>query len=747
MEQSQDLIKGIQKGLLQWYDFKEGSKALYIGDREAPLAEMLAEKGLKVSCMTFPNLLDQEEKGRYVQCFDYVVCIEALEMLAEPREALRAFYGMLCQGGRLLLGMNNRFGIRYFCGDRDIYTNRCFDGVEGYRRTYQKAEDVFQGRSYDMAELKEMLRQSGWSCFQFFSVFSELKNPTLIYAEDFLPNEDLANRLFPFYHHPQTVFLDERMLYGDLAENGMFHQMANAYLIECGLSDDLSNINHVTCSMDRGRENALFTIIRKSGIVEKRAAYTEGEGRLRVFIENGRDLTEHGVSVVNARLENGSYTMPYMDGEVAQLYFKRLIDTDVERFLLEMDRFQGLILQSSEIVEQDLGDGEGAILRRGYLDMVPLNCFHVDGEFVFYDQEFCVENYPANAIMARTITTFYCGYREANRIIPMNTLFERYHLMEKRDKWIQMEGAFLTKLLNHSQLSVYYNQHRINEGALNSNRQRINCTDWEYRKLFVDIFEHTDTRKLILFGSGNFAEKFLTLYGKDYPVYAIIDNNKSKWGNRIQGIEVQSPDILRQLRKDEYKVLICIKNYVSVMEQLNAMGITEYSIYDANIGYGKKLNISSIPTSGQKGNELSKKYHVGYISGVFDLFHIGHLNMFRRAKEQCDYLIVGVVTDEGVRNYKNVEPFVPFEERIELVRACRYVDQAVEIPVQYNDTKEAYKLYHFDCQFSGSDYEDDPFWISNKNYLEQNGSTLAFFPYTQSTNSTRIKSLIEKKLL
>lgn len=747
MEQSQDLIKGIQKGLLQWYDFHEGCKALYIGEREEPLAEMLAEKGLKVSYTTFPTLSGQDKQNGCRHCFDYIVCIEALEKLTDPTEALRAFRGMLRQDGKLLLGMNNRFGIRYFCGDRDIYTNRCFDGVEGYRRVYQKEEDAFRGRSYDMAELKDMLRQSGWSCFQFFSVFSELRNPTLIYVEDFLPNEDLTNRLFPFYHHPQNVFLDERMLYGDLAQNGMFHQMANAYLIECGTSDDMSDINQVTCSMDRGKENALFTIIRRSGIVEKKAAYPEGEKRLKVFIENGRDLTEHGISVVNARLENGSYSMPYVDGEVAQLYFKRLIETDVEKFLQEMDRFQGLILQSSEIVKQDLGDGEGAILRKGYPDMVPLNCFYTGGEFVFYDQEFCVENYPANAILARTITTFYCGYREANRIISMDTLFERYHLAEKREKWIQMEGMFLTELLNHNQLSVYYNQHRINEGALNSNRQRINCTDWEYRKLFVDIFEHADTRRLILFGSGNFAEKFLTLYGRDYPVYAIIDNNEKKWGNKVKGIEVQSPDILQQMRKDEYKVLICIKNYVSVMEQLNALGITEYSIYDANIGYGRKMGARPAQASGQKGKELPKKYHVGYISGVFDLFHVGHLNMFKRAKEQCDYLIVGVVTDEGVRRYKKVEPFVPFEERIELVRACRYVDEAVEIPVQYNDTKEAYKLYHFDCQFSGSDYENDPFWISNKNYLEQNGSTLVFFPYTQTTNSTRIKALIEKRLM
>ncbi|MDE7014755.1 MAG: adenylyltransferase/cytidyltransferase family protein [Kineothrix sp.] len=147
------------------------------------------------------------------------------------------------------------------------------------------------------------------------------------------------------------------------------------------------------------------------------------------------------------------------------------------------------------------------------------------------------------------------------------------------------------------------------------------------------------------------------------------------------------------------------------------------------------------------GEKPQKKYHVGYISGVFDLFHVGHLNMFKRAKEQCDYLIVGVVTDDGVRNFKKVEPFVPFEERIEMVRSCRYVDEAVEIPLEYNDTREAYKLYHFDCQFSGSDYIDRPAWISNREFLERNGSELVFFPYTESTSSSKMKALIEKKLI
>ena len=746
MEKSQELIREIQKGLLQWYDLKEGSLIFYVGEEREPLAEMLVEKGAKLvygSCQFAKHAGWWQQHRKY---FDYIVCIEKLETDDAPLLVLEGFCRTIKDDGKLLLGMNNRLGLRFFCGDRDPYTNRCFDGVEGYKRAYAKKEDNFQGRCYHMAEIKEMLKQSGWIQSCFYSVFPELKNPSLLYAEDMIPNEDLANRLIPSYYHPQTVFLDERMLYGDLTSNGMFHQMANGYLIECTLNGVLSDVGHITCSMDRGREKALLTIINRVGTVEKRAVYKEGRKRLESLVEHGHDLAAHGISVVDAKIENGAYVMPYIHGEVAQLYLKKLIHRDKEQFLKEMDYFRTLILQSSEIVKEDIGDGEGAVLRRGYLELVPLNCFWIDGEFVFFDQEFYVENYPANAIITRMINTFYSGNLDLNRIISKEELFKRYHLTKQIDRWQGMEFSFLSKLLNLESLSAYYGKRRYNEDVANSNRQRINCSEAEYRKIFINIFKNADTRKLILFGAGNFAKKFLALYGQDYPVYAIIDNNREKWGQEIDGVKIQSPEILYQFSSDKYKVLICIKNYVSVMSQLAQMGVTDYSVFDANIGYARKQRGRELPEETEKACE-PKKYHVGYISGVFDLFHIGHLNMFKRAKEQCDYLIVGVVTDEGVRTFKKVEPFIAFEERIEMVRSCRYVDEAVTVPLQYNDTREAYRLYRFDCQFSGSDYADNPFWIANQEFLRQNGSEMVFFPYTESTSSSKLKELIGKKLL
>ena len=176
------------------------------------------------------------------------------------------------------------------------------------------------------------------------------------------------------------------------------------------------------------------------------------------------------------------------------------------------------------------------------------------------------------------------------------------------------------------------------------------------------------------------------------------------------------------------------------------MGVNNYGIYDWNLEYPRK-RLAVTKDKSKEEQPAPKKYHVGYIAGVFDLFHVGHLNMFKRAKELCDYLIVGVVSDESVMNSKKTTPYVPFEERIEMVRCCCYVDEAVAIPVSYGDTEEAYRRYRFDVQFSGSDYENDPIWLAKKVFLQKQGSDLVFFPYTQSTSSTKLKGLIEKGLI
>ena len=132
-----------------------------------------------------------------------------------------------------------------------------------------------------------------------------------------------------------------------------------------------------------------------------------------------------------------------------------------------------------------------------------------------------------------------------------------------------------------------------------------------------------------------------------------------------------------------------------------------------------------------------KRYRVGYTTGVFDMFHIGHLNILRRAKEQCEYLIVGVSTDELVKEYKNKTPIIPFEERAEIVQSIDCVDRV--IAQENRDKYEAWRELKFDVMFVGDDWKGKPLFMKVEEEFKKVGVDVVYFPYTKDTSSTILR--------
>lgn len=771
------LIRELPKGLLKWYDFQKGARALFVEsgrENDSIMSEVLSECGLCVTDVPVQEVLT----GCIRDKFSYIVLVGALECCASPVELLHILKECLLPDGRLLIGAENRFGIRYFCGDKDPFSGRNFDGLDNYIKLSVAASKDLPGRAYTKEEYTQMLEQAGIVAHRFYSVMPGLEKPQILYAEDYVPKENMEIRIVPQYHSPDTVFIQEEKLYADLIKNGMFHAMANGYLIECSLDGNCSKAWQVTVTMDRKEEYAQTTIVRNDGLVEKRALYPAGISRLRNLLENAEDLKQHNVRMVEAKMEQDSLVMPYVDAELATTYFDRLLRTDTEKFLQKLDEYWALIQASSEHMPYEEVDWDhfepdwekrreddpyknqwreaafgterqkeclGVILKKGYIDLISLNCFVMNDEFIFFDQEFYVEQLPAKVILWRTLEMIYWGNQGTtlDRILPKWKLFNRYSLGEYGWFWRNVSWNFIDRIRSEQELAGYYQRHRRELSVVDVNRLRMNYTQKEYDRIFRDIFSGIEGRKLYVFGAGNYAKRFLELYGKEYEIEGILDNQEEKWGTMLEHYQISSPELLRSLPEDSYRVIICVKYYEPVIDQMIRMGVREYGVFDVNLSYPRKTRVIV------KGEETvqKKKYQVGYIAGVFDLFHVGHLNLFKRAKELCEYLIVGVVTDYGVRTEKRRVPYVPFEERIELVRSCRYVDEAVEIPEDNPDTEEAFRRYQFDVQFSGSDYANDPIWLAKKDYLQKHGADLVFFPYTQSTSSTKLKAAIDKKML
>lgn len=132
---------------------------------------------------------------------------------------------------------------------------------------------------------------------------------------------------------------------------------------------------------------------------------------------------------------------------------------------------------------------------------------------------------------------------------------------------------------------------------------------------------------------------------------------------------------------------------------------------------------------------------VGYTTGVFDLFHIGHLNILKRAKENCDYLIVGVSTDELVEKYKNKRPVISYEERKAIVEAIKYVDEVV--PQINRDKLSAWEKYKFDRMFVGDDWKGSPLFNELESEFAKRDVEIVYFPYTKGTSSTYLKQVLD----
>lgn len=136
-----------------------------------------------------------------------------------------------------------------------------------------------------------------------------------------------------------------------------------------------------------------------------------------------------------------------------------------------------------------------------------------------------------------------------------------------------------------------------------------------------------------------------------------------------------------------------------------------------------------------------KKYKTGYITGFFDLFHIGHLNILKRAKENCEYLIVGVATD-AIAAVTHKETFIPYKERIEIVKSIKYVDKAV--PQDSIDKVKEWEKHKFDVVFVGSDWQSTEKWTTFEKKFAPIGVKVVYFPYTQETSSSQLREGLQK---
>lgn len=141
-----------------------------------------------------------------------------------------------------------------------------------------------------------------------------------------------------------------------------------------------------------------------------------------------------------------------------------------------------------------------------------------------------------------------------------------------------------------------------------------------------------------------------------------------------------------------------------------------------------------------------KKYKIGYTAGVYDMFHIGHLNVIKNAKEYCEFLIVGVSTDDVVEQNKHKTPIIPFKDRIKIVEAIKYVDKA--IPQERYDIEgklQIVKNNSIDVMFVGSDWQGTEKWNNLEKELKKLGCDVVYLPHTDGICSSQLRKMFHNE--
>ena len=248
------------------------------------------------------------------------------------------------------------------------------------------------------------------------------------------------------------------------------------------------------------------------------------------------------------------------------------------------------------------------------------------------------------------------------------------------------------------------------------------------------------------------------------PLFALYGATKAAICNGIESINIElemagspnrilnvSPGSIKGTRfnggQNDLSQIECLtKKIIDHMQAHKTLFIPQYEEIFKDVLERYHMNahqygVDSYNYKMQNGRLSSKpQVKIGYLSGTFDLFHIGHLNMLRRAKQYCDYLVVGVHKDAS---HKGKTAFIPFEERVDIVRNVKYVDQVIASEPEDSDvwTKGIVK---YDFLFVGSDYKGTERFDRYEKYFKDKGVKIIYFPYTQGTSSTQLRKVIAK---
>lgn len=496
-----------RQNILNWYPFSHDSEILEIGCGLGAITNMLCSRCAHVTAVELSlkrataallrcrkqNNLDiivgNLNDIQFAKKFDYITLIGVLEYQGSYTDSenpyldfLRKVKTLLKPNGRLLIAIENQYGLKYWCGAREDHTGIPFESLNQYSISPKKV------RTFSKSSLDELIKNSGWKYTFFYFPMPDYKLPTVIYSQNQLPSDENMLNMHPYYTDASTLIANERNLYKDIIQNRVFDFFANSFLVECGDVSELGAVSFASLSSERFPEYRIATRILQNEKVEKYALNQPiGQQHIQELLKNEKNMLRQGLHVWESQLENGCSVSRYCSSQTWEKYLLALYDSgEISQIYTAFDSLWNEILHSSPTVSWeanilytfDLGilpeeKKYGPILETGYLDMLFRNAFYTGNGIYWFDQEWTLENVPAKYILYRAITQFYSSRKQACDVLPIKELIQRYDLLPPWKDFQVLDNLFAGVITNPNQLAERKFYENVKEQTYLENIKKI----------------------------------------------------------------------------------------------------------------------------------------------------------------------------------------------------------------------------------------------------------------------------------
>ncbi|MGN6714455.1 LicD family protein [Anaerocolumna jejuensis] len=572
-------------GLYSWYDFGENSNLLEVGAGYGALTGLFCSKCRKVTateksparaealvkrfesisnlevCIGDAATMDFQKK------FDFIILTGILERQGGGSsdkkvyaEYLQKLKKLLTPAGKILIAVENRFGLKYICGAIEPHTGKPFDGLNHY-------PFGTGGYSFTKEEMIAILKLAGLESYKFYYPLPDYKIPQIIYSQNYLPQTRVGERLVPYYVNKDSLIAVENDMYDDVVENGVFEFFANSFLIECSMGATACSVDYAAVTVDRGHEQGTVTAIHNTKRVTKQAVFTEGIKNIIGLCQNIWDLQRRGIPAIEVTMEKDTAVMPMITEQLASVYLKQaVLDRKIDLYVFFEQLHRHILMSSEHVLAKDnalLFDEKavdsseyGVILSKAYIEMIPMNAFWINDDFLFFDQEFVYQNYPAGYVLFRAIKNTYIFIPEAERLAPLNEIKNHFKLDQVWDIYEKQDMKFLKRVRKMEENKAFYawtdiNRERIyKKSALLTHKDEI-----------IEDYKVSDKMKKIWEVQLRLVEKIEKVCDEKHLKFYII-RGTLLGAVRHKGFIPWDDDIDIALPREDYEKLIHLPQHV-----------------------------------------------------------------------------------------------------------------------------------------------------------------------------------------